>query len=108
MLFYLCGHPGKLRPLVPGYPGAGAPVQIFPSPNESLVLSPFFTLYYVLLYHNLSRAETKIYCVLLSDRRGTALNYKVVGEAMSSMRCCACIDDDWKAEIEEDVAVRGE
>ena len=43
-----------------------------------------------------------------SDRRGTALNYKVVGEAMSSMRCCACIDDDWKSEIEEDVAVRGE
>jgi len=27
---------------------------------------------------------------------------------MSSMRCCECIDDDWKAEIEEDAAVRGE
>ena len=108
MLFYLFGHPGKLGPLVPGYPGAGAHAQIFPSPNESLALSPFFTLYYVLLYHNLSRAETKIYCVLLSGRRGTVLNYKAVGEATSSMRCCDSIADDRMAEIEEDAAVRGE
>ena len=44
-----------------------------------------------------------------SDKRGTALNYKVVGEAMACMRsCCAEIADDWKAEIEEDVALRGE
>jgi len=44
-----------------------------------------------------------------SDRRGTALNYKVVGEAMACMRSCrAKIEDDWKAEIEEDVAKRGE
>ena len=44
-----------------------------------------------------------------SDSRGTALNYKVVGEAMCSMRCSAkqSIPDDWKAEIEEDVAQRG-
>ena len=43
-----------------------------------------------------------------SDKKGTALNYKVVGEAMCAMRsCCAAISDDWKAEIEEDVAERG-
>ena len=44
-----------------------------------------------------------------SDKRGTALNYKVVGEAMACMRSCReKIADDWKAEIEEDVAKRGE
>ncbi len=44
-----------------------------------------------------------------SDKRGTALNYKVVGEAMACMRSyCEPIADDWKAEIEEDVALRGE
>ena len=44
-----------------------------------------------------------------SDRRGTALNYKVVGEAMACMRACRKpISKDWKAEIEEDVARRGE
>jgi len=42
-----------------------------------------------------------------SDRRGTALNYKVVGEAMCCMRCTESISDDWKKEIEEDVAKRG-
>ncbi|MBO5604890.1 MAG: VWA domain-containing protein [Acidaminococcaceae bacterium] len=44
-----------------------------------------------------------------SDRHGTALNYKVVGEAMCCMRRMdAALADDWKAEIEEDVAKRGE
>ena len=44
-----------------------------------------------------------------SDRRGTALNYKVVGEAMACMRACRKpISKDWKAEIEEDVEKRGE
>ena len=44
-----------------------------------------------------------------SDKRGTALNYKVVGEAMACIRSCReKIADDWKAEIEEDVAKRGE
>ena len=42
-----------------------------------------------------------------SDKRGTMLNYEVVGKAMSAMRSCAAIADDWKAEIEEDVAERG-
>jgi hypothetical protein len=36
------------------------------------------------------------------------LNYKVVGEAMCCMRRMdADLTDDWKAEIEEDVAKRG-
>ncbi len=43
-----------------------------------------------------------------ADKRGTSLNYKVVGEAMSCMRCCAEIKDDWMSEIEADVAERGE
>ena len=44
-----------------------------------------------------------------SDREGTVLNYSVVGKAMACMRCSAdSIGDDWKAEIEEDVARRGE
>ena len=44
-----------------------------------------------------------------SDKRGTSLNYKVVGEAMAFMRsCCEPMAKDWKAEIEADVAERGE
>ena len=44
-----------------------------------------------------------------SDKRGTSLNYKVVGEAMAFMRSCRePMAKDWKAEIEEDVAKRGE
>ena len=43
-----------------------------------------------------------------SDKRGTTLNFRVMEKAMSCMRCDdACLDDDWKAEIEEDVAKRG-
>ncbi|MBQ9635878.1 MAG: VWA domain-containing protein [Acidaminococcaceae bacterium] len=44
-----------------------------------------------------------------SDSIGTAKHYKVVSEAMCSMRCSAkhSIPDNWKAEIEEDVARRG-
>ena len=44
-----------------------------------------------------------------SDKRGTSLNYKVVGEAMAFMRSCRePMAKDWKAEIEADVAERGE
>lgn len=43
-----------------------------------------------------------------SDKRGTALNYKVVGEAMACMRCdSSSLMADWKKEIEDDVAERG-
>jgi uncharacterized protein YegL len=41
------------------------------------------------------------------DRRGTALNYKVVGETISRVRCGRSIEADWKAEIEEDYEQRG-
>ena len=36
-----------------------------------------------------------------SDKKGTALNYKVVGQALSELRCCSAISDDWAEEIEE-------
>lgn len=39
------------------------------------------------------------YC---ADAEGTALNFKVVGEAMSSMRCCAPLDANWADEIKSD------
>ncbi|MBQ1821415.1 MAG: VWA domain-containing protein [Clostridia bacterium] len=42
-----------------------------------------------------------------SDRRGTALNYKVVGETISHVRCGMPIEAGWKAEIEEDYEARG-
>ena len=36
------------------------------------------------------------------DGYGTALNYRVVSDAVSSVRACAPLGDDWKQEIEED------
>ena len=42
-----------------------------------------------------------------SDKRGTALNYKVVSETISHVRCGKPIEADWKAEIEEDYKERG-
>ena len=41
-----------------------------------------------------------------SDKKGTALNYKVVGQALSELRCCSEISDDWAEEIEEDFEER--
>lgn len=41
-----------------------------------------------------------------SDKAGTALNYKVVGKAISELRCCASISEDWAEEIEEDFRER--
>ena len=35
-----------------------------------------------------------------SDKKGTALNYKVVGEAIAEFRCCSAISDDWAEEID--------
>ena len=43
-----------------------------------------------------------------SDRRGTKLNYEVLADAVSDMRCCALrIDAGWKKRIEEDFKERG-
>ena len=41
-----------------------------------------------------------------NDKKGTALNYKVVGEAIAELRCCSAISDDWAEEIEEDFEER--
>ena len=43
-----------------------------------------------------------------SDHEGTALNYDVLADAVSDMRCCASrIDAGWKKRIEEDFKNRG-
>ena len=41
------------------------------------------------------------------DKRGTALNYEVIGEAVRSVRACGCVAPDWKDAIVEDVRIRG-
>ena len=41
------------------------------------------------------------------DSKGTELNFAAVGSAISQMRCCAPISENWKAEIEEDYKKRG-
>ena len=44
----------------------------------------------------------------LSDHEGTKLNYEVLADAVSDMRCCAApISADWKKRIEEDYEKRG-
>ena len=42
-----------------------------------------------------------------SDRRGTRLNYEVLGEAISAVRCSAPLGADWKRRIDEDYEERG-
>ena len=43
-----------------------------------------------------------------SDHEGTALNYEVLSETVSAMRCCAApIGGGWKKRIEEDFKKRG-
>jgi len=41
------------------------------------------------------------------DEQGTALNYEVISEAVSRVRCCAPLTADWKARIDEDFEKRG-
>ena len=41
-----------------------------------------------------------------SDSRGTRLNYEVVSDAVTHMRCCESLPDDWKTRIEEDMEAR--
>ncbi len=42
------------------------------------------------------------------DEEGTALNFEVMGDAVSHMRCCkAPLEATWKSRIEEDVKRRG-
>ena len=41
------------------------------------------------------------------DSEGTALNYEVVSEAISSVRCSAPLSADWKKRIDEDYRKRG-
>ena len=42
-----------------------------------------------------------------SDSAGTALNYDVISDAVSGLRCCASIAPDWTERIEKDVKKRG-
>ena len=41
-----------------------------------------------------------------SDRRGTDLNYAVISETISELRCSGCISEDWKEKIDEDYQKR--
>ena len=41
-----------------------------------------------------------------SDREGTKLNYEVISEAVTHLRCEAALPTDWKERIEEDVRRR--
>lgn len=41
-----------------------------------------------------------------SDAQGTAVNYKAVSKAMSSVRACGSVQENWSAEIQADYASR--
>ena len=43
-----------------------------------------------------------------SDRAGTALNYQVISDAVTSVRACASVPPDWKERVEKDVKKRGQ
>lgn len=38
----------------------------------------------------------------LSDAKGARLNYEVLSEAITSVRCCEALPDDWARRIDED------
>ncbi|OUN14652.1 vWA domain-containing protein [Flavonifractor sp. An91] len=40
------------------------------------------------------------------DSEGTRLNYEVVSQAVTAVRCCATLDEHWKDDIEEDLRKR--
>lgn len=42
-----------------------------------------------------------------ADREGTALNFKVLGDALCSMRACGTVREDWAAQIQADHKGRG-
>ena len=42
-----------------------------------------------------------------ADRAGTQLNYEVLSEAISAVRCSAPLGADWKRRIDEDYEKRG-
>ena len=42
-----------------------------------------------------------------SDRRGTALNFEVISDAVCCVRACRPLAADWKERIDEDVRKRG-
>lgn len=42
-----------------------------------------------------------------SDSEGTALNYEVLSDAISAVRCSAPLSTDWKGRIDEDFQKRG-
>ena len=42
-----------------------------------------------------------------SDQEGTALNYRVLDQAISSVRCGAALQENWKRDIDEDYRKRG-
>ena len=41
------------------------------------------------------------------DQKGTALNYEVISEAVTSVRACRSVEANWKARIDEDYQKRG-
>ena len=41
-----------------------------------------------------------------SDPRGTRLNYEVLSDAITSVRCCETLSDDWARRIDEDYQER--
>ena len=41
------------------------------------------------------------------DQKGTALNYEVISEAVTSVRACRSVAANWKARIDEDYQKRG-
>ena len=41
-----------------------------------------------------------------SDAKGTRLNYEVLSDAVTAVRACAPLQDDWKERIEEDYRAR--
>lgn len=42
-----------------------------------------------------------------SDAEGTRLNYKVLSDAVSGVRLCGCVPDNWQEEIRQDFKRRG-
>ncbi|MBU0973925.1 MAG: hypothetical protein KKC20_25020, partial [Proteobacteria bacterium] len=42
-----------------------------------------------------------------ADSKGVGVNFDVLNSAMSQMRCCSVVSDNWKEKIERDFKTRG-
>ena len=106
---HVCNHYGRNGKCQP-------PVQQRKSEEDDRAAEAKYGWEFLFLGANIDAVETASHFGIGADRavnyqcdsEGTALNYEVVSEAISSVRCSAPLSADWKKRIDEDYKKRGD